>query len=112
VAAKDASLLYVAAIALPNILNLGDLENFAVIVDDVPAFLELFDLMMNALGELRDYLFENGFANEVPDFLQLGIGKDVLVLDSLQLILETLHAQLLKVEKNLLDCNSERLGIW
>lgn len=68
-AAKDASLLNVAANALPRLLNFGHPKIFTILLDVVSTFLSRFDLMMDALGELQDYLFENGFANKVPDFL-------------------------------------------
>jgi hypothetical protein len=69
VAAKDACLLNVAANALPRLQDFGHLKIFTVLLDDISTCLSLFNLMMNALGELQDYLFENGFANKVPDFL-------------------------------------------
>lgn len=68
-ATKDASLLYVVAIAPPNFICFGHLETFAVLVDYESPFVGLFDFVMNTLGELSSYLFENGLANKVPDFL-------------------------------------------
>jgi hypothetical protein len=111
VTTKDACLLNVAANALPRLLYFDHLKIFTVLPDDVSTCLSLFDLMMNALGELQDYLFENGFANKVPDFLQLRIEKYVFILDSFELILKTLQAKFFEVEKNLLDCNREGLGV-
>ncbi len=67
--------------------------------------------MVNALGELKDYLFEDGFADEIPDFLQLRIGKYVLVPDRFQLIVKTLETNLFEVEEDVLNCDSEGLGV-
>lgn len=109
--AKDACLLNVAAIALPRLQDFGHIKIFTVLLNDVSTCLSLFYLMMNTLGELRDYLFENGLANKIPDFLKLRVKKNIFILDSFQLILKTLQAKFFKIEKNFLDCNSEGLGV-
>jgi hypothetical protein len=111
VTAKDARLLNVATIALPRLLDFGHLKELAVLPDDVAICLSLFNLVMNTLRKLQDYLFENRFANKVPDFLQLGVEKNIFILHSFQLILKTLQAKFFKVKNNLLDCNSEGLGV-
>lgn len=57
--AKDACLLDVVAAASPRLLNFGQLKIFIAFLDDASAFLSRFYLMMNALGELQNYLFED-----------------------------------------------------
>jgi hypothetical protein len=91
-AAKDACLLNIVAVASPRFLNFGQLKIFIAFLDDASAFLSRFYWMMNALGELHNYLFEDWFANKIPDFLQLGIEKCGLVLGSFQLIFKALKA--------------------
>lgn len=57
--AKDACLLNVVAAAAPRLLNFGYLIVFIIFLDDAFAFLRRFYLMMNAFGELNNYLFED-----------------------------------------------------
>ena len=109
--AKDARLLKVATNAFPRLLYFDKFKIFVVLLDYVFCCLKLFGFVMNALGELMNYLLENGFAYKVPDFFQLGIVKYVLVLHIFQLILMALSAQFFEVERNLLDYNSEGLGV-
>ena len=109
--AKDARLLKVTANALPRLLCFDKFKIFVVFLDYVLGFLSFFDFVMNTLGELRDYLFEDGFADNVPDFLQLRIQKYVFVLDSFQLIVKALETKFFEVEENVLNCGCEGLGV-
>ena len=109
--AKNARLLKVAASALPRLLWFDKFKIFVVLLYDVLVSLSFFDFVMNALGELHDYLFEDGFADNVPDFLQLRIQKYVFVLDSFQLIVKALETKFFEVEKDVLNCDSEGLGV-
>jgi hypothetical protein len=69
-AAEYACLLNIVAATVPFLLNFHQFEIFITLLYNAFLFLKEVYVMMNAFGELKDNLFEDGLANHVPYFLQ------------------------------------------
>jgi hypothetical protein len=108
-AAKDACLPDIVALALPLLFYFHEFVLLVAIIYRTLSLAKIANLKVNTLGKLMNNLLKDRLAYAIPNFFECRIEEGDFVLDIFKLILIAFEAKFFQVKQDFLCCDCKGL---